>query len=206
MDWLSFLKKYKTNESNFNFVAIPTKKLNGGKFFLPRTAFFDQFTRQLPLFSEDCHTGLVWVPPKRKYLPPILDFDFQRATKDQIPLKNITELVAEVCSVLKKMIQCDEFMAVVTRKKCTYLKSPPLFAGGFHLYLFGILVTKTVLQELKVNCFSLLEEFSERFGVLNSVESIFDDALVHRRNGLILLHDWKGLQKGKGHHCVSWNI
>ena len=189
---VAFLRSHRST-GEYNFVS-----LKGGKYHIKSEhseKFIDLYCQAIPYFTEQNATSLAWRKPDIDYLPLIFDIDLQ--VKENIKLTN--EVFIELAKMFMFYVSTEimEGMGVVlTRKQQCYPKQTKqgiVFKTGFHMFIFGVLVTKEVALKIRNIIIPELETYvEERKYIVNTAEDILDKLVCpFGKNGMLMLQDYK---------------
>ena len=169
---VAFLRDHKSN-GEYNFVS-----LRGGKYYIgveDKKQFLELYCNAAPLFTEDNATSLVWRPPKCDHFPLIFDIDLVMA--EDIHFEN--ETFIELARLIMYYVTCEikEGLGVLlTRKQRCYSKTTEdgvVFKTGFHMYVFGVLVSREIAHKIRDSIVNGdLQNFIREHKILNTPNEV----------------------------------
>lgn len=188
-----FLRAHVSSDE-YNFVS-----LRGGKYHITREykqAFLDLYCKAAPFFTEQNATSLIWRAPKQDYLPLIFDIDLQVAEDVAFSNETFIELAQMIMFYVSSEIKDLGMGVVLTRKQRCYPKETPkgtVFKTGFHMFVFGILVSKELALKIRNRIIEgNLPCFLEKHHVINPAHDVLDKSVCpFGKNGLVMLSDYK---------------
>ena len=162
--------------------------------------FFILYERTAKRFTEEHAKSLTFQWPQIKRLPIVLDFDLKydsEVSLDSSELANFVKLIAEG---IPETVEMDDNLVewYIVRKETGYWKqmaTGKTWKNGFHVYFPTLRATLEETAETRKYVMPLVPDHFSNY--TNTVADIVDEALVKRRNGTMLIGDFKKT-KGSG--------
>ena len=183
-------RRVRTTGGAHNLVSLCGGKWN----VLPseRGEFFDAYKRAAEGFTVDHHCSFIYRTPEGPQ-PLYLDVDIKTATKIQLHTDKHHELACRVASLLDSEGPVEY---LVVQKESGYWKKTNVYATGSHLYFPGSCVDNLRAEEIRLAALQFIPEIFGDIDLLNKPDDILDRSVASRRNGLLMLFDYKGPGKG----------
>ena len=186
---IAFLRDH-ASSGEFNFVS-----LRGGKYQITKEsqqAFLELYCKAAPFFTEQNATSLTWRTPKQDFLPLIFDIDLQVAEEVAFSNETFIELAQMIMFYVSSEIKDLGMGVVLTRKQRCYPKGT-VFKTGFHMFVFGILVSKELALKIRNRILEGdLPRFLEQHHIINPPHDVLDKSVCpFGKNGLVMLSDYK---------------
>ena len=186
--------------------------LHGGKWLIPHSKyqlFIDLFATASPFFTESCHPGYVFRPPKTVLQPYCLDIDLKTEKRIPLPQNNFIEMASLVAKeLLQRKPALDKVQFKVVTKQCGYfkkVKGKNVFATGAHIYFSGTRVDLHCSQSLMSFAVERVPAVFKDIPYINSADDVVDERIPLRKNGLMFISDFKptkGLKTTGGRYEV----
>ena len=185
-EFLTFLKKFKISKG-----GDQTHTSMGN----PAGAYYIQTSDNNMFFRSYVHSiengNELHITEKHKRFSPILiDFDFRFNVVDnklerKYNYSDILELVNIYTKVLNQYVDIDNYKLYILEKKEPSLYKDNIGKDGIHIIIPGV-VTKSNLQYIiRKKCLELMKPVFERVGFINTVDDIFDEAVIEKNNWLM---------------------
>ena len=199
-----FLESCRTRNKVYNFVCLHkgTGIFKQGTFFIPQSRakeFWHLYSLAFPNFTENDCPSLVYAAKKLKcVLQPLfidVDLEYEEETKldSNIHQKFTIKIAEKLVELLKKPV--DYF---IVAKDEGYFKKIQ-YKSGFHIYFPNIRIPISVARDIKEYAESIVLDF---YTPTNNPKKIIDAALIERRNGLMLMFDFKLPKTGGRYNLI----
>lgn len=171
-----FLKEHKSTDE------FTHTSMTGGKWLIPDnklSLFYELYAKELNNGTE-YHLTEKHQP---NHGPIIIDFDFKQICEHrQITNKHIKKIMIQITNVLRKTFKkSTDFTCLVLQRPKPY-KKDNIYKDGLHIQFPFIVTDYTTQHILRNTCMHYIEPLLSNFKFTNTIEEIYDEAIIERNN------------------------